>query len=446
MQIASVQQIADGDTQLTMNASTAPVYGFLVPARFYATNLFSELDAENEYYIDTIANRLFFMPPGGDPTGAEAVLSVVNYGVASTSADASGRVPFKRAREMVLDSAVHEARAAGEAGVLSFVNIVGIDIHYARIAGIALAAAANVVISDLDSSNHGHNGVTLFGTNIQVARIEASGTGCEASSLYGGDTSSLVPGNSSLTDSSFTNYARTIRTYNPGVGIGGVGNTYARNHISVAPHTGMTGGGVLLSVLENTFDTLCYEATDSGAFYIGRSWTNRGVVVRGNTFVNVRNREHMTLGYGAVQAIYLDDEQSGTSLIDNVCIDSQTCFFVGGGRDTIVQGNTCVGDVDTCVHVDNRGLNWQRDSCTYNASYTGDLVQGLFNVKYQQAPYATAFPEIVSTLERRPCTPTNISIVANRYCANSTKQFLDMSVADLTSYGDFVSGNEAIAC
>ena len=48
----------------------------------------------------------------------------------------------------------------------------------------------------------------------------------------------------------------------------------------------MLGGAVSTLVEGNTFDTLCYEATDSGAFYIGRSWTNRGVVLRGNTFVN----------------------------------------------------------------------------------------------------------------------------------------------------------------
>ena len=38
------------------------------------------------------------------------------------------------------------------------------------------------------------------------------------------------------------------------------------------------------------------------------------------------------LGAPSVQAIYLDDEQSGYILEDNVCEDSTTCFFVGGGQ------------------------------------------------------------------------------------------------------------------
>lgn len=208
----------------------------------------------------------------------------------------------------------------------------------------------------------------------------------------------------------------------------------------------MLGGAVSTLVENNTFDTLCYEATDSGAFYIGRSWTNRGVVLRGNTFVNIRNREHMTLGYAAVQAIYLDDEQSGTTIEGNTCVDSQTCWFVGGGRDTIVSGNACRGAVDTCVHLDDRGLNWQHDSCTVNATFTGDLVQGLYNVKYQQPPYSTAFPEIVDTLARRPCTPVNVTITSNTFCNDTTKQFIDMSAADTTKYGDLVADNVGVAC
>lgn len=71
-----------------------------------------------------------------------------------------------------------------------------------------------------------------------------------------------------------------------------------------------------------------------------------------------------------MQAIYLDDELSGTTISNNTCIDSDNCYFVGGGRDNIVTGNTCL-NVTQCVHLDNRGMNWQNDACTYNATYTG---------------------------------------------------------------------------
>ena len=446
VEIASITDAGDGNTLLRMNASTAPVYGFLPTARFYATNLLSELDAPLEYFIDVSRSLLYFMPPGGDPTAAEAVLSLANYGVATDERDARGRVPFKRARAHFLDNELHETPAHGEAGVLSFMSFVGIDVQFCRVAGIALAGVANCSVSDLDSSQHGHNSVTVSGTGNSIARITASGTGCEACSMYGGDTSTLAPGGNAVMDSNISFYARTIRTYNPAIGFGGVGNSYLRNRFFFAPHNGMLGGAVSTLVEGNVFDTLCFEATDSGAFYIGRSWTNRGVVLRGNSFLNIRNREHMTLGYASVQAIYLDDQQSGTSIVDNVCVDSQTCWFVGGGRDTLVSGNECRGVVDTCVHIDDRGLNWQLPDCSSNATYTGALVQQLFNVKYQQPPYSLVFPEIVDTLSRRPCTPVNITVTANTYCNQTTKTFIDMSSADTTKYGDFVSGNAAVAC
>jgi hypothetical protein len=119
---------------------------------------------------------------------------------------------------------------------------------------------------------------------------------------------------------------------------------------------------------------------------------------------------------------------------------------VGGGRDNVVSGNACVGAVDTCVHVDARGLTWQAAACTANATYTGDLVQGLFNVNYTQPPYAVAFPEIVDTLSRRPCTPVNLTVAGNTYCSASTKQFIDVPAASTTAWGDTVAGNVGVQC
>jgi UDP-2,3-diacylglucosamine pyrophosphatase LpxH len=121
-----------------------------------------------------------------------------------------------------------------------------------------------------------------------------------------------------------------------------------------------------------------------------------------------------------------------------VCEDSTTCFFVGGGRDNIVRNNIC-RNVGTCLHLDDRGLNWQAASCTFNASYAGDLVQGLFAVKYQQPPFSTTFPEIVGTLANRPCTPVNVSFTGNSAC-NATK-LIDASLADLAKWGDVFAGN-----
>ncbi len=83
--------------------------------------------------------------------------------------------------------------------------------------------------------------------------------------------------------------------------------------------------------------------------------------------------------------------------------------------------------------------NWQHDSCVYNATWTGRLIQELFDVNYTQPPYSTTFPELVDTLNRRMCTPVNVSYTGNRGC--NVTRMIDMSLADLASYGDVYADN-----
>ena len=439
--VQNITREANGAAHVAVRADTPPVYGFVATARLFAANILAELDAPGEYYIDVNASVLYFMPPGGDPTAAPSYLTVSRYIVATSNvADrhGSGDAPLLTAGDIASGAHVKETSAAGAVGVLSYVSISGLAVRYARDTGIALQGASNVSIIGVQTTAHGHSGITLTGTSNLVSRVFVSETGCTAATVYGGDEAALVSGANKVADSNFTRFARIIRTYNPGIAFGGVGNSYERNIVSNAPHTGMLGGGVSLTFTKNTFDTLCYESTDAGAWYAGRSWTRRGNKLLNNTFRNVRNKEHMTLGYAAVQAIYLDDQLSGTSIIGNSCYDSQTCYFVGGGRDTRVEGNACLGTTETCVHLDARGLDWQRDSCTDNATYVGDLVKGLFAVNYTNPPYAVVFPEIVDTLTRRPCTPVNVTVVGNSYC---TGKFIDASDSDIAAWGDRAVGN-----
>jgi hypothetical protein len=414
-----------GYTTITTKDTTTPQYGYLENADFYALNIKTELDAAGEYFIDTDLNTLTFIPPGGDPTIGDAFLSLASFGITSSS-------PFSTADSTPI---------AGEDSVLSFVTFENLSVNYARNSAISFGNAANINVINVDVSNHGHHSVQLSGSNNLVQRITSTGTGCSAAQIFGGNTQTITSGNNSLLDSNFSYFGRMLITYEPALSWGGVGGVFSRNIFANGFHSGVLGSGVNNLFSNNLFDTLCTMTTDAGAWYSGRSWINRGNVIEGNTFIRIRATDRLHLGYPSVQAIYLDDELSGTVIYNNTCIDSQTCWFVGGGRDTIVDGNDCRGVVDTCVHIDDRGLNWQAGECTFNSSYTGELVQQLFDVKYTQPPYSTTFPEIVSTLSRRPCTPVNISITDNTYCNATTKVFIDMSSADLEKYDDYVNGN-----
>ena len=61
----------------------------------------------------------------------------------------------------------------------------------------------------------------------------------------------------------------------------------------------------------NFIHDLCYEVTDSGAFYSGRRWISGGNVIANNVFSNIKTTEKVYLGSPSVQAIYLDDQVGG---------------------------------------------------------------------------------------------------------------------------------------
>ena len=266
-----------GGALLTVEADTPPVYGFLPKARFYGVNILSELDVAGEYFIDVAAQRLFWMPPPGGPV-QDAWLSVTEDLVALAPGAAVSHVAF-----------------------------VGLGAFFARGTGFALEGGnKNLTLAGVTSALHGRTGVKLGGSGLVLRDSTVFGTGCAASSVTGGDLATLAPSGNLVLNNTMHHYARIQRTYNPGLGwFGSVGALFANNTFRNAPHNGMLGGGALNTFEGNTFDTLLFEATDSGAFYVGRSWTQRGNVVRNNTFRNIRATERTTLGYPSVQAIYL---------------------------------------------------------------------------------------------------------------------------------------------
>ena len=107
----------------------------------------------------------------------------------------------------------------------------------------------------------------------------------------------------------------------------------------------------------NTLDHLGYEVDDSGAFYTGRQWQERGNVVRGNTFSNIRAQVPTYLGYPSVQGLYLDDQMSGYTIYNNTFKAVQTGIMIGGGRRNHVKWNH-FEDCDTGIEFDNRGKDY----------------------------------------------------------------------------------------
>jgi len=116
-------------------------------------------------------------------------------------------------------------------------------------------------------------------------------------------------------------YARWKRTYQAGIFASGVGVHVIDNEVSWAPHQGISGGGNEHLFEGNYLHDLCYEVRDSGAFYVGQSWSQRGNIVQNNIFENVVQLQDTIHGTPIIFGVYLDDQISGWQILNNTFIN-----------------------------------------------------------------------------------------------------------------------------
>jgi hypothetical protein len=403
-------------TVFTINPATPPVYQLVKRARFYVVNLAAVLNEVGEYWVDTDANMLYFVADSKwDPRHGGGSISTV---MGTTSDNLVGVNP----------------------GV-QFINFANLEFANVRGTALALNGVSQARLDTLTANGVGHTAFALNGANITAASLGSSGAGCHASAIGGGNSQTLEMSGNSIMLSLFERYSRWTRTYNPGISFNGVGHQILYNTIRHAPHNGLQGGGNNLLFGYNNLSHLCYEVRDSGAFYIGRSWVNRGVVLLQNRFSEIAALEPTFLGASSVQAMYFDDQQSGVSALGNVCDNVTACFLVGGGRDNTITNTVCRDVTESCILFDNRGMNWQAGMCAANPP--GMLVQQLEQVNYQQPPYSTAYPLIVNTMQFHPCVPVGNLFANNTCCGCGTGQVLNQPVSVVESWFSNATDNVA---
>lgn len=211
----------------------------------------------------------------------------------------------------------------------------------------------------------------------------------------------------------------------------------------------MTGGGDFHLFEHNTIKDMCFETIDTGAFYVGRSWSQRGNVARFNTFDTIRATERLAQASCSQNAFYLDDQMSGWEFYNNTIINSSTGVLLGGGRRNSIRDNVFINN-DNDVHFDNRGQTWQLAYCRENCTDNKGLVQKecfnakLKSLKYTQPPYSTTFPELLSIYEDHPCMPVYNTIEGNTYCHAKSKDggnFIDVTPEVAAGWHSTVANN-----
>lgn len=308
-----------------------------------------------------------------------------------------------------------------------------------------------MVVRNSSMSNAGTGCVSLAGYNGTVMSSRVWGCGGSGISIEGGDRPTLAPGNLSAVGNIITNFSRVVRTYQPGIAFSGVGLHVANNTIAHGPHTGITGSGNNNLFEYNTISHVSFECTDTGAFYVGRSWAQRGNVARFNTFDTIRSTERLAQKSCSQNAFYLDDEMSGWDFYGNTILNSTTGVLLGGGRHNRIHDNHFVGN-DKDIAFDNRGMSWQSTSCKYNCTETSTSCFRyiLDSLHYKEPPYSIAYPDLpfIYDAASHPCVPVGNVVEDNTYCHTNSQGgglFIDKDEATISSWFSRMSNNRA-AC
>ncbi len=289
--------------------------------RYYVQNVFEELDAPGEWYLDKKSATLYFWPPKKVRAQAVEVL-----------------VPTTRT---ILDvgEGAHHLTIRG----LRFQCCEGTAVEFKNASDCLFAGNKVTDVGDYHGSGVGING----GFNNGVAGCDISGTGSNGVSINGGDRKTLTAGNN-YADNNYIHHVGVFYKQGVGISMSGCGNRASHNLIHDGPRMGIMFSGNNLIIEYNHIRHINLETADTGAVYTGgRDWiSSRGTVIRYNYF-------HDSLGYGFENGkwesphyswgIYLDDNAGGVDVIGNIVARARRGpLHLHNGRDNLVENNIFV--------------------------------------------------------------------------------------------------------
>ena len=348
--------------------------GFIKDARYYLSNIFDELDASGEYYVDTDTCVLYAYLPANSNT---ADISISMYSGNLINIDGAKYVTFK-------DMEVSMTRGA---------------------TGISVTSD-NVTLDGLKMYGIGGNAINAEGYSLTIMNCDISGTGEGGITVKGGDIKTLTPSNILIYNNYIHHWSTKGLTYRSAVTANGVGVTVSHNEMAYTNHmaVGYSGNDHLIEY--NHIHHVTTDTSDAGAIYSGRRWTDYGTVIRYNYIHHVGHEE-----LGGVNGIYLDDGLSGHTVYGNVITDVYgSAIVTGGGRDNSFYNNIFVDilssrgktivdpfGIDARVRIGAEnpdtwfGDSWryasQFEEVPYNTGIWAEKYPNLAKVKYQKGTF-----------------------------------------------------------
>jgi len=371
-----------------VSLSGRPNYDIDKGRRFYFLNALEALDSPGEWYLDRENRNLYYWPTGP----GEAVASVLS----------TPMIQMKGAKNVKLEN---------------------LDLECGRSSAVEVEGGFQNLIANCLIRNFGTSGVSLNNSpGSTVKGCDLTGLGESAINLNGGDRMTLTPCHMKAEDNRIWAYSRWCRTYQPAVGITGVGNIVRHNTISDAPHNAILLSGNDHVIEYNDIARVCQETGDAGAVYMGRNPTMRGTVIRNNHFHDLEGHVNTAGNFTEVMSVYLDDCWCGTTIDGNLFEGPGTGIMIGGGRDNTVANNVFIGKTPG-IHLDQRGKGWA-------AKMFDDSNQWAFSkmraeVHSDQPPYSTRYPQLADLANDDPAAAKGNRIVRNICLGDQWLKLLD---------------------
>ena len=370
MEIGSV----DADKKIiTVKNSELHRMGFRPRQRFYIYNALCELDSPGEYYVDKEKGILYFYPPENFHNQAIELAMLC-----------TPLIKIENGSNIVFERMIFEK---------------------GRTDGISISGGKNNQVIASTIRNMGQTAVSIkSGFNHQVIGCDIYNIGEMGILLSGGDVKQLIPGNHLACNNYIHDYGIFKPTYRPGIRLMGVGNHVKNNLICNAPHFAIHFLGNDHVIEFNEIHSVNLDSADTGAVYCGRSWTNRGNIIRSNYLHHITGDQ--------ISGIYLDDMFSSADITGNIFYKLSTAVLIGGGRDNQVMENLFI-DCEPSIYMDARGT-WPASQGFIKAWLDEFKSKGTIEgVVVDKEPYISRYPKLATIFAGRNDQPEGTLITRN---------------------------------
>lgn len=374
----------------TISTDGPTLYGFYSGHKWnkwYAFNIKEELDEAGEYYLDRDEGKLYFI-------AHEPQIRTIDFSVL--------KEPFfdiYKAKNITIQNITFQYSCAAILSLVETEHVLIRDCVFRNSGSIGVIIGTGT--APFAEFNHEGTGDTIRGNvgslpqhmythttynrnggqNNRIDNCQFYDLGAGGVSMGGGDRLTLKAGNNGVANSVFHHNNRIDRSYRPEVHITGVGNRIEHCEMYGSPSMAILMHGNNHLIEGNYIHDVCLEVDDQGAFYYGRNPSECGTIVRNNVFANIPSEYRAS-------AVYLDDGAGGLRVENNVFYKAgRYAVLMGGGSDNVYTGNLFI-NTPMAIHADNRLQNWAKGMITPK----GIFEQRLQAVRYNQEPYATAYP------------------------------------------------------